>query len=105
MAGKKRGKSGKEHESATEASTTAVELNPKQTPSVDSFNLPDTGTPLPDDPKVLKENVKGLKSQLRRHKLQVVLHSASTVRGVYTAAVGKWIRLLQEEVLIPIGNH
>ena len=82
MPGKRRGKSTREHEDATEVTTTAIEPNTTGTvtPTVGSFDLPDlsltpdTGTPLPDDPKVLKENVKGLKSQLRRQKPQVPHH-------------------------------
>ena len=81
MAGKKQGKLNRGREGAAEAVTTAVELNATGTGAsvVQSLELsdppstPDTGTPLPDDPKVLKESVKGLKSQLRRHKRQVLL--------------------------------
>ena len=97
MADKKHGKSGREHEHATEAVTTAIELNTKgtATPAVEPLHSsdpspsPDTGTPLPDDPKVLKENVKGLKSQLRRHKLKVLLPQSLIGQEVDAAAVGR----------------
>ncbi|KAF9650658.1 hypothetical protein BDM02DRAFT_1285593 [Thelephora ganbajun] len=95
MTGKERGKSKRESEDATEASSTAVELNPIGTgpPTIEVSDLPeqppnpDTGTPLPDDPNVLKENVKGLKNQLRRHKQQVLPFCPSTTHRVYAAIV------------------
>ena len=91
MADKKRRKSGREHGNATEATTTAIELDTKGTAtstvkpsySSNSSPSPDTGTPLPDDPKVLKENVKGLKSQLRRQKLKVLLPGPSVAQDVH----------------------
>lgn len=80
MAGKNRGMSKRDHNDATEASSTAVELNSNEveTPTIRVFDPPDeppssdSGTPLPDDPSILKENVKGLKSQLRKHKQKVL---------------------------------
>ena len=112
MADKKHGESGREHERATEAVTTAVELNKTGTLTTagmlglsDPPPTPDTGTPLPDDPQVLKENVKGLKSQLRRQKLKVPLPSPSIAQEVNVAAVGRWIPVPQEEVLVPVRNH
>jgi len=99
MVGKKRGSSKQEPtEDATEASTTAVELNTtgaRGVPAIQVFSPPDeppssdTGTPLPDDPGVLKENVKGLKSQLRRHKRQVLVDRASAVQEIYAVIVGR----------------
>jgi len=96
MADKERGKSGREHEHATEATTTAIELDTKgtATPPVKSLHSsdpspsPDTGTPLPDDPKALKENVKGLKRQLRRQKLKVPLPDPSNAQEVHATLVG-----------------
>lgn len=87
MADKKREKSRREHERATEAITTAIELNTKKT--VTPSPSPDTGTPLPDDPNVLKENVKGLKSQLRRQKLKVLPRLSSLAHEVYAMAAGR----------------
>ena len=97
MTSKRHVKPNREHEDATEAVTTAIELNTTGTgaPVVGSFDAsnrlstPDTGTPLPDDPKVLKENVKGLKSQLRRQKPQVLLHRPWAVHEVYATVVGR----------------
>jgi len=98
MADKKPGKSGREHEHATQTITTAIDLNTKGTAtpgavkplhSSDPSSSPDTGTPLPDDPKVLKENVKGLKSQLRRQKLKVLHPDPSTAQEVHATLVGR----------------
>lgn len=97
MASKRRGKSKREREEASEASTTAVEpsiTGGTGTPVVKLFELPDppptpdTGTPLPDDPGVLKENVKGLKSQLRRQKRKVLLRRPSAAHKVHAIVVG-----------------
>jgi hypothetical protein len=93
-------KSEREHsEDATEASTTAVELNTTGTgtgvPTIKVFEppdpspSPDTGTPLPDDPSVLKENVKGLKSQLRRQKRQVLLSFSGCARDLCRVIAGR----------------
>ena len=113
MAGKKQGTPDRGYEDATEATTTAVELNTTGTgaPVVQSFDLsglpptPDTGTPLPDDPKALKENVKGLKSQLRRRKRQVLVIYPLPAHEVYPTAGGRWVCFPQEKNLIPIGNN
>ena len=106
MTVRKRGNSNREHEDETGASTTAVELNTTGTDDLpEPSPSPDTGTPLPDDPNVLKQNVKGLKSQLRKQKRQVLLSSPSAVHDVYTAIVGRYACVRQEEVFIPIRNH
>ena len=77
----------RDHDDATEASSTAVEFgsNGIETPTIRVFDPPDqppssdSGTPLPDDPSILKENVKGLKSQLRKHKQKVLSYDVSNL--------------------------